>query len=98
MHENSAHKIIELNKETNTKETKTTDKNLSNSDTFVDYDNLDSDDDEIDDKNNESKLLKRKREGKNLPSRKKTKEGKFSCDECLVKTTNKKSLINMVIS
>ena len=92
MHENATHKIIELDKEI-----KTSDKNLTNSehktDTFVDYDNLDSDDDDIDHKKNESKLLKRKREGTNLPSRKKTKEGKYSCDECIFKTTTKKSLI-----
>ena len=46
-------------------------------------------------KKEESKLVKRKRETDNLPSRKKTKEEKFSCDECTFKTNNKKHSNNI---
>ena len=43
-------------------------------------------------KKGESNISKRKRETDNLPSRKKTKGGKYSCDECIYKTNSKQSL------
>ena len=111
MHEKSCHKKVETIIESDVKNEESS-KHIS--DNFVDYDNLDSDDDHIFScdicnytsnakssltkhvknvhKKDDPKLLKRKRESDDLPSRKKTKEVKFSCDECEFKTNNKKIL------
>ena len=43
-------------------------------------------------KKDELKLLKRKRVSSIIPSRKKTKEGKYSCDDCKFETNNKRYL------